>query len=346
MSKRCNQLWLVDATREGRVVGHQAATFERHRSACAECLGRERRLDALKSTLQSLPSGVPPALVVRRRRQDLLKVWDERLSSQRPVARRPLMQLLAGASLLVLTLAIWFLRTPHAVASWVEVVASDGAQWSDRRSGNEEQVELRDGHFQLTIRRPSPASRVAIQLPDGVIEDLGTVLKIWIAEGHTDYVSVQRGEVKLQLHGQSSLHLRAGQHWSRVPEVAESAPVERSLAPADSGSRSLAAGPATPPTPQHSPHTKVPHATQIPRARSEIGRNSASDVIRGSGGVIAEDAQYNQIVALLRQGAEHGALDSARDYLRRYPDGFRRAEVTQLVERLSPNPRAAAPADQ
>lgn len=331
---RCNQTWLVDAIREGRVVGNQAAAFDRHRSACAECLERERGLDELKSTLQSLPSGVPPALIVRRRRQDLLRVWDARLSPQRPGARRLLVRVLAPASLLVVAFAIWFFRPPPAVVSWVEVVASDGARWSDHRKDNEDRVVLHDGHFQLTISRPSRSSHVAIQLPDGLIEDLGTVLEIWIAEGHTDYVSVQRGEVSLLVRGRASLRLRAGQHWSRLPEVAQSAAVEPSLAPPDTGSQAPVSGSATQrglAVPQHPPQRKTAHAAQVPLVRSA---SSASDV-QGSGGVIAEDAQYNQIVSFLRQDDQRRALDSARAYLRRYPDGFRRAEVTQLVERLA-----------
>jgi len=47
----------------------------------------------------------------------------------------------------------------------------------------------------------------------------------------------------------------------------------------------------------------------------------------------AEDEIYLRIVALLREHREDEARIAALEYLRRFPGGFRRAEVEQLTRR-------------
>jgi TolA-binding protein len=44
----------------------------------------------------------------------------------------------------------------------------------------------------------------------------------------------------------------------------------------------------------------------------------------------AEDAAYLRVIALQRCGDDLGMGEAARDYLRRYPSGFRRVEVDAL----------------
>ena len=44
----------------------------------------------------------------------------------------------------------------------------------------------------------------------------------------------------------------------------------------------------------------------------------------------AEDAAYLFVIALQRSGSDDDARRAAQDYLRRYPGGFRRAEVEKL----------------
>jgi len=44
----------------------------------------------------------------------------------------------------------------------------------------------------------------------------------------------------------------------------------------------------------------------------------------------AEDAAYSLVIALQRSGSEDDAKRAAQDYLKRYPAGFRRAEVEKL----------------
>jgi Outer membrane lipoprotein len=46
----------------------------------------------------------------------------------------------------------------------------------------------------------------------------------------------------------------------------------------------------------------------------------------------AEDAAYLRVIALQRSGDPLTTKAAARDYLRRYPHGFRRAEVAPLAE--------------
>jgi outer membrane protein assembly factor BamD (BamD/ComL family) len=43
-----------------------------------------------------------------------------------------------------------------------------------------------------------------------------------------------------------------------------------------------------------------------------------------------EDAAYLRVIALQRCGDAAGTKDAAREYLRRYPTGFRRAEMEAM----------------
>ena len=44
-----------------------------------------------------------------------------------------------------------------------------------------------------------------------------------------------------------------------------------------------------------------------------------------------EDAAYLRVIELLRVGDSVQARDAAREYLQRYPDGFRRQELESLA---------------
>jgi hypothetical protein len=47
---------------------------------------------------------------------------------------------------------------------------------------------------------------------------------------------------------------------------------------------------------------------------------------------VPEDVAYLEILHLLRDSRSTAAREAAREYLRRFPDGFRREEVGRLAK--------------
>ncbi len=126
-----------------------------------------------------------------------------------------------------------------------------------------------------------------------------------VAEGRTTHVEVEEGSVVLRLRGQPVVVLRAGHTWEPplTPVVATSTPPAVALPPSAS------------PAPPRSPVA----AAEVPSADRD-----ATDALNG------EDAAYLRVLALQRAGEQTSMRAAARDYLRRYPSGFRRAEVERL----------------
>jgi hypothetical protein len=87
---------------------------------------------------------------------------------------------------------------------------------------------------------------------------------------------------------------------------------------------SLAELPESAATPVLSPQTR---RTEPPRAEKPKVNGSSGDP---TGTLPAEDESYLRIVALLREHRPEEARMAAMEYLRRFPDGFRRAEVERL----------------
>jgi TolA-binding protein len=141
---------------------------------------------------------------------------------------------------------------------------------------------------------------------------------------------VQSGEVRLRLHGQPDLRLRAGEHWSRT-----SAPAAETTAKPGMPASSAVGNPEG-----AVPGDKSQGVASMRALRRSVPTR-APGVPQPSDGIAAEDAAYVAILSLLRHGDPSDALLSARDYLRRYPDGLRRPEVAQIAARLAGRPGLA-----
>src|SRR5258708_30151505 len=68
---KCSRLWIVEAVRDGRVLGVELEAFGRHFRGCADCQEEARTLDELRHVFRSLPSPEAHPLAVRRSRQQL-----------------------------------------------------------------------------------------------------------------------------------------------------------------------------------------------------------------------------------------------------------------------------------
>jgi ferric-dicitrate binding protein FerR (iron transport regulator) len=186
-----------------------------------------------------------------------------------------------------------------------------------------------------------------VVLPDGELEDIGTTFSVSADSGHTTRVTVQEGSVVLRLHGEPPLALGAGDSWSPLPAPA-AAPIVPATPPPVLVLRDPRPAPsATSATPVPSLATPVPSlATPVPDPAADFreamsafnsGDNPhaaarfAAFLARHPRDPRAEDAAYLRILALQRGGSAPAAQQAARDYLTRYPRGFRHAEVAALA---------------
>jgi hypothetical protein len=221
-----------------------------------------------------------------------------------------------------------FRNRPNAVASatagvTVEVRPEPGARWIETKGDNLDRIDLADGGIWLRIARPSLQTRVMIAVPDGTIEDFGTTLTVHVSEGRTTAVAVEQGEIAVRLEGRPEMRLKGGQSWVAPPQT----PAMTALADdSDKTARrptSSRAGGATPASIAH------PLTTKSAEKRSVAGEHADDPVEIAAGN--AEDIAYMRIIDLLRAGKGTEARQAARDYLVRFPDGFRRLEVREVA---------------
>ncbi|MFO0728327.1 MAG: FecR domain-containing protein [Myxococcota bacterium] len=311
---RCHRAWEVEAARDGRVDGPALERFEEHLLGCEDCRAERAQLDRLGAELRALDGELPPdALALRRIKGRMLEAVDARLAGRR-VQRRLGVGLAAGALCLVAGgLAWWLLRAP------VDMRQEGPAQFSSTSDGNVERVELVDGRLRIAVR--DPARHVRISVPDGVIEDLGTVFHVWVANGRTEEVDVEEGQVVLRLQGRPPQTVRAGEHWAAGPRTPVETPAP--LAPAP-----VVAAPSPSPAPSASAIQRRSPAP--PSARSEVPAPPVVAEVEESPAAL-EDAAYLAIIAHIRAGELEEARLAAKRYLREYPNGFRREEVGALL---------------
>ena len=315
----CARLWEVEAARDGRLRGKDLASALRHRSSCAECAKEERALAELGARIADLPSAPPDALALRRARQRLSSNWNEHvLHTPTPQGARrvALAFALAAAAVVACSLvARSLLRSPTPTPRVVEVTARAGTRWTEQRSPGIDRVQLQEGFVSLVVRHHG-SERVFVSLPDGEIEDLGTVFEVEVQGLRTTHVAVKEGRVSVRLNGRPAFELGAGQAWQSEAQAAlasEPKPVEP--APASTGSSAAELS--------RTPIPKASRRVSAVSAASEKGTPTRPDS--------AEDDAYLHIVDLLRTHRVDEARAQAAQYLTRFPNGFRRLEVQRIA---------------
>jgi TolA-binding protein len=168
-----------------------------------------------------------------------------------------------------------------------------------------------------------------IELPDGELEDEGTTFTVSAEESGTTRVAVEEGSVELRLRGREPVTIRAGGTWTREERAPVSASSAVALAPPSSSSVAQ-----TPLAVEHAP-------TAAEELRAAMALFDAGDHRRAAAAFAsyvtkhpsdprAEDAAYLRVIALQRSGDDAATKEAARDYIARFPAGFRRAEVERL----------------
>jgi hypothetical protein len=358
----CPRLFEVEALRDGRLTGVEVARFQSHVRACPDCAHEMQALaelgDALRSTTAS-----PEAheLHVRRERTRLLAAFDASLVPA-PNRRRPHLWLgaVAALALVALVALVALLRSPArsvtqvaASADSVKVQAATTTKWSRRAENQLETITLETGTLSIRVDHQLPHRRLLVLLPDGELEDIGTTFSVTAAAGHTTQVTVQDGSVILRLREAPALTLRAGDSWIPAPAPVTTAsakgpPPPPSRPPAH-GAKPTAAAPApsasapeahdNPAVPSVAEPTNRPDPAADFRAAMSaftIGDNARASALFAAflaqhpRDGRAEDAAYLRVLALQRAGNSKATQQAAAEYLKRYPHGFRRAEVEPL----------------
>jgi hypothetical protein len=346
----CSRLFEAEAMRDGRLAGAELASFERHMTVCPECSREARALERLVGALRagSQGSGGADELHVRRERTRLLAAFDRALvPPERQWGARRLLLLPAAALALAFGLLVLWRARPAllaARASSAVVRADSTAVWSSRREGDRERITVERGALWIHVEHaPGVSGRLLVALPDGELEDTGTTFTVSAEGGHTARVAVQEGSVVLRLRGQPPVVVAAGDTWSPAvrPAVSVCASAAPSATPEMAERLSLgASSPIAPPrAPAPSASALGPEASADFRAAlarldrgddTEAAAAFASFLLKHPRDPRAEDAAYLRVIALQRSGDDGRMNEAARDYLRRYPGGFRHAEMEAL----------------
>lgn len=363
----CPRLFEVEALRDGRLAGAGRASFERHLASCATCAREAEALDALGCALRAGAPGDVDELQVRRERVRLLAAFDRSQTRQRGRWLGP--RALVAFSVAVLVAISFALvhvapRTDGITASGAVVQAEAKARWSRRTDAGRELVVLEHGSLRIRVQQAPGARSFAVMLPDGELEDIGTTFSVTVTGGRTERVHVDEGTVLLRLRGRAPIVLEAGQAWHASPtsplprtrssdepvELSEPArparptparetmsrpPAAASQVATVPGSAPLASPSAATPMDQLGPDASAEFRTALAALNTGQSRSAAQQFRRFAekypSDPRAEDAAYLRVLALERAGDASGRRAAARAYLRRYPSGFRRAEVEGLA---------------
>ncbi|MEO8903113.1 MAG: FecR domain-containing protein [Polyangiaceae bacterium] len=334
--KPCARKWQVEAARDGRLSGKDRDSAERHRDTCAECAQAARELAALSNAMVQLPALTRDPITVRRTRQGLLSALNDAVVE--PKLRRGSVRVALGvASVATLLTFLWFAtarQTPRPVstantASFVEVNANPQADWTEHLDHELDRIDFAGGSASFKVR-PHPGRRVIISLPDGELEDLGTIFSVLVRDRTTKHVAVSEGRVSLRLRGKAETVVSAGSSWDAEGETPPAPALEAAPAVASpSAARPVPSGASpsnTRPTAVTTPASPAPTPPAASSAGVAPGKPDAQ-------AVQAEDSAYLQVVALLRAGKQDEARAEAKQYLLHFPNGFRRVEVLNIVTR-------------
>ena len=348
---RCPRSFEVEALRDGRLTGLALAAFGRHLAICASCTREARALDELGEKLRaSWEVGSTNELRVLRERTRLLAAFDGALLAP---ARRPrawhLVWPVVAAGLALLVVASWpkhGKEEPRPIKA--DIRAEPEAVWTERREGDVTKVALSRGTLRIHVDHTTGRGRFLVALPDGEIEDRGTTFTVSAEAGHTTRVAVEEGSVLLRLADRAPMTFGPGREWIRESPV-------RALEPPVRAVETPAPPPAPPATP---PRRRAPargHGATSP-AVGPAALEDAAQAFRAAMALLerrqnreaavafahvveahgddprAEDAAYLLVIALQRSGAESEARGAAETYLRRFPSGFRRAEIESWLQ--------------
>lgn len=328
---RCPRLWEVEAARDARLDATALAACQRHMLRCAQCARERDLLDALARGLRA-GTAVQDEVALRRMRQATLERAAAMLTHLLRVegSLGPRSVLLAAGAALAVALAVAAFRLGHGAPQHRALVVMTpiaGTKWSRHHAQNLERIDLDDGALSVAVRRSPRDPRVVVRVPEGEIEDLGTVFKVTVRAGRTAEISVSQGVVVFRRPGKVDLRLSAGTLWT--PSEETRAAIEAPTATPRSVVTTNPVVPSTQPlrAVRAQPRTLLKPALDVP---------ATANLTAAPQDAAAEDGAYLQILALLREGRRDEARLDALAYLRKFPTGFRRIEVERIADGAAP----------
>jgi hypothetical protein len=323
---RCGQSWEVEAARDGRLSGVSLEVVARHIERCDECRELSSYFAGLGRAMRGLDVLDVDDIAAHRLRRKLLGRVDAEIAGRSlpPPASRELARRSAARRYLLLPLVATFavivglatrswMRAPslpalsQAPRTTVDAVDEGGAHWTQTSNRSVEWIDLSDGTLRLRVQKAPGSKRVVVRVPDGEIEDVGTVFHVVVSNGRTQRVGVDEGRVVIRLTHMAPITISSGTSWERPQE---------SIATSTTPSAAASAAPPSIASAKRSQLAPPPSQPDLPEAPSAA----------------KEDAAYLRMISLLRQGRDVEARAAARDYLKRFPNGFRREEMTQIAE--------------
>jgi hypothetical protein len=334
----CSRLFEAEAMRDGRLGGAELAAYTRHASGCPACARELRSLEALGGKLRALPAREADDLGVLRERTRLMAAFDATLVTGR---RRWRAGFVAAAAVVLFAIAaagLWRPRSVTSPAAAIAVRAGNGTTWSRRIVGQQEIVSLGGGTLSIRVDHAAGARRLLVQLPDGELEDIGTVFTVSVVGAHTTGVAVEEGSVVLRLRGRPPVTIVARETWHAdeppvsAAELAPPAPIPPPSSPRPVLRHPVRTQPATSTTTEPDPSQEFRVAVSALHGGDACaaGEALARFVDQHPEDARVEDAAYLEVIARQRCGDDSQLKRAVDQYLRRYPQGFRHAEVERL----------------
>lgn len=344
--RACSRLWQVEALRDGALTGRGERDARTHLEVCEDCRAEAASLNSLAARLRECPSRADDLGLRRLRQSTLLSAHGELRARVRGRPRQ--LRTAAAISFLLGLLAfisIWRWKVQSnggGSRHRIEIEASNAAVWTRSSIAGIEYVDLADGMLSISVKQASGA-RLIVRVPDGEIEDVGTRFRVWVDKGRTQQLAVSEGAVVFRRSQRATIELQANRVWNShgepdvEPVTSTSATVPfRPLPPspvvgAPSPSlQPLFAGESSLPS-RIAPRQMRPSRGASSK-RSEVATSSSSVAVRDMDALEGsdEDLSYLRVIALSRVDQEQ-ARRAAEDYLRRFPNGFRRPEVARVA---------------
>jgi len=325
----CPRSWQIEAARDGRLTGKDLGSAVRHRERCADCAREHLELTRLAGTVERLPLLTRDSMTTHRERQQLMAAMNDAILAP-PKANTDWRGPLGFAVALVVACGLFgglpktsnLAGVANVPRSVVEVHAQPGSNWTEHVDDSTDRVDLTDGIASFRVH-PHRGQRVVIRLPDGEIEDMGTVFEVDVHEHQTRSIAVREGRVLVRLHAHPEFTLSAGQAWRRPESVSVPPSNDRN----GSSARAI--------VPRHRPSARANRAAAAAVAATLPPKpaDSRPADVSEPGVSKTEDLAYLSVVALLNQHRYAAAQAAAKEYLLQFPSGFRRVEVLNVAMR-------------
>jgi hypothetical protein len=232
------------------------------------------------------------------------------------MAKRPWLLVASAALLTAIAGGVYMRGNEPAVSARapVTVTAAPASDWERKVEGSEERIVLRRGRLSIEVRHEPGTPHLTVLVPDGQIEDIGTVFDVTVHDGKTSELTLSEGKLTFRRHGASAVSLVAPIAWH-----------------AEAAKSPLISGDSPSALPEPTPRAHAP-ARAKEREAHHAKRAAASTVSPQATPEIAdEDLAYMRIVALLREQRREEARLAAQSYLQAFPQGLRRKEVSDIA---------------